>query len=394
MTEHMTTAIESTPGSSRRPARRPRSRAAAVLGELLGHADVELDGSRPWDIRVNDPRFPGRVLAQGALGAGESYMDGWWDCDQLDVMLAKVLTARAEARLPVSAGQAVRVLLSRIVNRQSLRRSRAVARQHYDLGNDFYRDMLDSRMQYTCAYWKSARSLEEAQEHKLDLICRKLALEPGMSILELGCGWGGLARFAAERYGCTVTAYNISVEQVEYAREYNRGLPVQIVLGDYRAARGTYDRVVSIGLCEHVGYKNYDTFFGLIRRSLTDDGLALVHTIGRESSGTTVNPWIDKYIFPGGMLPSIVQIGKATENVLMMEDWHNFGTDYDPTLMAWHANFIRAWPKHRETYGDRFYRMWVFYLLSSAAAFRARRQYLWQIVLSKTGVAGGYTSIR
>lgn len=377
------------------PGSRPtRSRVGAPIADLLARADIQVNGTRPWDIQVHDARLFDRILSQGSLGAGEAYMDGWWDCERLDQMFERLTRAQVERRLPFTFTLAADLLKSRLLNRQNRLWSHHVARRHYDLGNDFYSDMLDPRMQYTCAYWKHASTLEEAQEHKLDLICRKLSLEPGMTVLELGCGWGGFARFAAERYGCAVTAYNISEEQVAFAREYTRGLPVEIRHADYRDARGTYDRVVSVGLCEHVGYRNYATYFKVIRRSLADGGLALVHTIGGVRSTTSVEPWLGKYIFPHAMLPSIAQLSRALEDVLLVEDWHNFGTDYDPTLMAWHANFLRAWPKHRDRFDERFRRMWEYYLLMCAGAFRSRKNQLWQIVLSREGVPGGYVSIR
>ena len=376
------------------PASPALPRSARAIADLLARADISVGGDRPWDIRVRDTRFFDRMLADGSLGIGEAYMDGWWECDRLDEMFARALAAKLDRRLPMSLSLAAALVASRILNRQNRRRSQAVARRHYDLGNEFYRDMLGERMQYTCAYWADASTLEEAQERKLDLVCRKLSLEPGMTVLELGCGWGGFARFAAERYGCRVTAYNISERQVTWAREYTRGLPVEIRLADYRDARGTYDRVVSIGLCEHVGYRNYPTFARVIRRSLADGGLALVHTIGGIRSATRVDPWLDRYIFPGSMLPSLAQLGRAFEDVLLVEDLHNFGADYDVTLMAWYERFVRHWPRHRAAFDERFYRMWEYYLLLCAGSFRARKNQLWQIVLSTDGVPGGYASVR
>jgi cyclopropane-fatty-acyl-phospholipid synthase len=371
---------------------------AKTITDLLAFADIRVNGDRPWDIRVHNPDFFGRFLAQGTLGLGESYMDGWWDSDSLDETFHKALSARLETKVRFNLPLALELAKSRLFNRQSRARSRTVAEQHYNLGNDFYRDMLDPRMQYTCAYWsgggKDAGSLAEAQENKLDLICRKLALKPGMTVLELGCGWGGFARFAAERYGCRVTAYNISTEQVAYAREYNKDFPVEIRLQDYREATGQFDRVVSIGMCEHVGERNYREFFETIHRCLKDHGLALVHTIGGLKSVRSIEPWLGKYIFPHAMLPSVTQLGRAMEKLLVMEDWHNFGPDYDKTLMAWLENFNSTWHKHRDAYGERFYRMWVYYLSICAGSFRARKNQLWQIVLSKHGVPGGYVTVR
>lgn len=371
---------------------------ARFLTDLLAKADVRINGDRPWDVKVHNPALFRRIMSAGTLGAGESYMDGWWDCEQLDVLFDKVMAAGLEHKLKFNLPLAIDLVSALLFNRQTKSRSKTVAEQHYNLGNDFYADMLDPYMQYTCAYWrkdgKEATSLAEAQENKLDLVCRKLGLKPGMTVLELGCGWGGFARFAAERYGAHVTAYNISTEQVAYGRERTKGLPVDIRLQDYREATGTYDRVVSIGMCEHVGYRNYRTFFQTIHRCLKDGGLALVHTIGGLRSVTSIEPWLGKYIFPGAMLPSIAQLSRAMEGLFVVEDWHNFGPDYDKTLMAWHENFVRNWTKHRGAYGDRFYRMWVYYLTVCAGSFRARKNQLWQIVLSKGVVPGVYAAVR
>jgi cyclopropane-fatty-acyl-phospholipid synthase len=254
--------------------------------------------------------------------------------------------------------------------------------------------MLDKRMVYSCGYWKKASSLDEAQEAKLDLICRKLGIEEGMKVLDIGCGWGSFARFVAEKYGAVVDGVTVSKEQAEFARKSCINLPVQIKLEDYRHIKGQYDRITSIGMFEHVGYKNYPTFMKVVNRLLSDNGLFLLHTIGRNTSVRSNDPWIDKYIFPNSMLPSIKQIGSAIENLFVMEDLHNFSTDYDMTLMAWFENFDSNWEKLKPRYSERFYRMWKYYLLMCAGSFRSRHFQLWQIVFSKNGVLGGYTSIR
>ena len=357
----------------------------AMVRELLALAGVEVNGDRPYDIRVHNESFYGRILRDRELGLGESYMDGWWDCDAIDQFLDRVIRARLEDKIRGSLKLQLHLLRSRLFNLQHRGRAEQVARQHYDLGNDFYAAMLDKRMNYTCAYWRHADTLDEAQEAKLELVCQKIELEPGMTVLELGCGWGAFAKYAAETYGVHVTAVNISRKQVELARKLCAGLPVEIKLQDYREVEGTYDRVVSIGIMEHVGYKNYRTYMEVVNRTLKDDGIAFFHTIGGNVSTTTANAWTTRYIFPNGMLPSIAQLGQAMEGLFVMEDWHNFGPDYDRTLMAWHANFERAWPRFREKYGERFYRMWRYYLLSSAAGFRSRSTQLWQVVMTKPG---------
>jgi cyclopropane-fatty-acyl-phospholipid synthase len=360
---------------------------------LLEGTDVRIDGSRPWDVQVHDERFYRRVLAEASLGLGESYMDGWWDCERIDEMMTRVLQAGLDRKM-VARILALDVIRARLLNLQSRRRAFTIGERHYDIGNDLYERMLDSRLTYSCGYWKDARTLEGAQEAKIDLAARKLGLEPGMRVLDIGCGWGGAARFMAERYGCEVVGVTVSKEQVEYAHERTGDLPVDIRLQDYREVEETFDRIVSIGMFEHVGVKNYRTFMVTVRRLLADDGLFLLHTIGGNRSVQQGDPWISRYIFPNSMLPSAKQIATAAEDIFVLEDWHNFGAHYDTTLMRWVENFEAAWPQLRDRYGERFYRMWRYYLLSSAAGFRARKNQLWQVVFSPNGVPGGYESIR
>lgn len=373
----------------------PISIAQRKVAAILETGGIRVGGDRSWDLQVNHPGFFERALTHGNLGAGEAYMDGWWDVQALDEFFARLLAADPCHRIGRLAGMAL-AARDWLLNRQSQTRSLTVAQSHYDLGNDLYEAMLGRRMQYTCGYWAGAATLDEAQERKLDLIRRKLYIEPGMTVLDLGCGFGGLAHYLAAEWGCRVVSYNISSQQVEYARDLCRGLPVRIELRDYRDAANEpepFDRVVAVGLCEHIGPKNFRAFFELAYRTLRDKGLFLLHTIGSNVSATSIDPWVDRYIFPNGVIPSIAYLGRAMEPLWTMEDWHNFGPDYDKTLMAWWSNFARAWPRLRDRYGERFYRMWRYYLMSSAGAFRARRLQLWQVVLSKSDI-GSYTPVR
>ncbi len=360
---------------------------------LLAGTDVQINGDRPWDVRVHDERFYRRVLHEGSLGLGESYMDGWWDCERIDELVTRLFTAGLD-RAVVARVLALDLIGAILFNLQSRSRAWIVGREHYDIGNDLYRRMLDHRLTYSCGYWKEADTLDAAQEAKLDLVARKLGLEPGMRVLDIGCGWGGAAQFMAERYGCEVVGVTVSQLQAEYARELCRDLPVEIRLQDYRDLSERFDRVFSIGMFEHVGYRNYRTFMEVVRRVLPGDGLFLLHTIGGNRSVRGTDPWMHRYIFPNGMLPSVRQIAAASEELFVMEDWHNFGPHYDTTLMQWYRNVESAWPDLADTYGERFHRMWRFYLLSSAASFRARKNQLWQVVLSPNGVPGGHTSVR
>lgn len=363
------------------------------VGDLLARADVTLDGDRPWDIQVHDERLYARVLARGSLALGETYMDGWWDCERLDEFIARV--HRADLKQAITPWKdALRMLGARLVNLQRPARAFRIGRHHYDIGNDLFSCMLDRRMIYSCAYWKDARTLDEAQEAKLELVCRKLGLQPGMRVLDIGCGWGGTAQFAAERHGVSVLGITVSENQATYARELCRGLDVEVRLQDYRRLAGTFDRVLSLGMFEHVGYKNYDRFMQIVRRLLTDEGLFLLHTIGSTQSVARVDPWTERYIFPNSMLPSVAQIGRAIERKFVLEDWHSLGADYDTTLMCWFRNFEAHWSSLADRYDERFHRMWRYFLLSSAGGFRARKNQVWQIVLSPGGVPGGYRSSR
>ncbi len=356
-----------------------------VLRELLSLANVEVNGSAPWDVQVHDERFYDRVLSNSSLGLGESYMDGWWDCPAMDEFISRALKAHLDEKVRSDTRYLYQSIRAKLMNRQSSSRAYEVGIRHYDLGNDLYRAMLDRRLNYTCAYWKNAGDLNEAQEAKLELVCKKIGAKPGMKILELGCGWGSFAKYAAEKYGVSVVGVTVSKEQVALGMELCKGLPVELRLQDYREVQGKFDAVISIGIMEHVGYKNYRTYMEVVNRCLKEDGIGFVHTIGGNKNITHGEPWTDRYIFPNGMLPSIAQLGAAMENLFVMEDWHNFGPDYDRTLMAWHDNFEKAWPALKQKYGDRFYRMWRYYLLSSAGGFRARSQQLWQIVFTRIG---------
>ena len=376
-----------------RPAERRIERFRQTVEKLLAEADIRINGSRPWDIQVYNNDFFPRVLAEGSLGLGESYMDGWWESEQLDEFFCRILRAGLDQKVkPLK--MIFSSLVARIYNFQTPSRSFRVGEVHYDIGNDLYSRMLDKLMIYSCAYWKDAATLDEAQEAKLGLIAQKLDLRPGMKVVDVGCGWGGTAKFLAENYGVKVVGITVSKEQAAYAKELCKGLPVEIRLEDYRKLNEKFDRVISVGMFEHVGYKNYRTFMKVVRRCLKKDGLFLLHTIGSNISMVRTDPWIEKYIFPNSMLPSAKQICEASEGIFVMEDWHNFSTHYDKTLMAWYKNFENAWDELKEKYGDRFYRMWRYYLLSCAGAFRARVNQLWQIVFSPEGVPGGYDSIR
>ena len=364
------------------------------LRRWLADADIVIGGSRPWDIRVNDPRFFRRVLARGSLGLGEAWMDGWWDCRRLDAFFLRVFSARLQVRVEGWTSLWPRAL-SALVNFQSGGRAWHVGKRHYDAGDDLFERMLDRRMLYSCAYWHQAEDLDGAQQAKLDLVFDKLGLQPGMRTLDIGCGWGGAARYAAEHHGVEVVGVTVSANQARRAEKTCAGLPVRILLADYRElprlAPGPYDRIWSIGMFEHVGLKNYRRFLKLAATMLTDKGAFLLHTIGRNTPVNYNDPWIAKYIFPNSLIPAASQLAAAYEPFFVMEDWHNLGVHYDRTLMEWHRRAEAAWPDLGNRYDKRFRRMWSFYLLGSAGAFRARQLQLWQILLTRHGLEDGFS---
>ena len=384
--------VRSTPGKPGAKAAPPR-----VLERLAASAGITFNGDRPWDIRVHDSELYRRILRQGSLGFGEAYMDGLWDSQRLDETMTRVIRVSAGERLPgLAAVQNVLAYLDDLMrNRQTRRRAFEVGERHYDIGNDIYRAMLDPTMSYSCGYWQDAQTLGQAQRAKLDLICRKLELAPGERLLDIGCGWGGLAEHAARHYGVEVFGITISREQLDLARERCRGLPVEVRLMDYRELSGQFDKIVSVGMFEHVGFKNYRAYFRAAADVLADQGLMLLHTIGARATFRGTDPWVHKYIFPNGAIPSVGQVGAAIEPWLVLEDWHSFGPDYDRTLQAWWDNFDAAWPTLRgDRYDQRFYRMWKYYLHLFMGYFRSRRGQLWQLVLSRPARSAVYRSLR
>lgn len=370
------------------------SKAKSLAEKLLPQADVQINGPNPWDPQIHNENLYSRVLHRGTLGLGEAYMDGWWDCAALDEFITRVLRARLDKYIAYNKVNLFLLLMNYLFNFQTKRRAFEVGKKHYDLGNKLYELMLDKTMTYSCGYWKDAQNLDQAQLNKLDLICRKLYLKPGMTLLDIGCGWGGLAKYAAENYGVSVVGITISNEQQTLAVKRCEGLPIEIRLQDYRELHETFDRIVSVGMFEHVGRKNYDVYMQVAHRCLKDNGLFLLHTIGSNQSSVNADPWLTNYIFTNSMLPSIKQIANASEKLFIMEDWHNFSVDYDKTAMAWFANFDHYWPELKNQYDERFYRMWKYYLLSCAGTFRSRSTQLWQVVFSKYGIVNGYLSIR
>ena len=361
--------------------------------ELFSIAGISVNGNAPWDIQVHNDNFYKRLLAGGSLALGESYMENWWNCQKPDELFSHLLNTDLEAKIKTPKIIAA-IILTKIFNFQTHSIAKVNVSKHYDIGNDLFSKMLDKRMVYTCGYWNNAATLDKAQENKMDLACRKLKLEPGMHILDIGCGWGSFAKFAAENYAVRVTGISISNEQIQFGKKLCEGLPVEIKFLDYREVNQKFDRIVCFGMFEHVGQKNHRTYMETANRCLENDGLFLLHTVGNPFTRTYPDPWLHKYIFPNYTIPSMTQIGKAIEGIFLIEDLHNFGLDYDKTLMAWHKNFTGKWDELKDQYDETFYRMWTYYLLLCAGSFRAKRNFLWQIILAKRSRNGEYVSIR
>ncbi|MDP2246594.1 MAG: cyclopropane fatty acyl phospholipid synthase [Nitrosomonadales bacterium] len=368
----------------------------ALISELFALGGITFNGNQPWDIQVFDDEAYRKIIYQGSLGLGEAFVEGFWDSERLDETIERILTAGIENRTVgwAKLGLIREALRHRFFNLQTFSRAFEVAERHYDIGNDVFEAMLDSSMSYSCAYWANADNLEKAQQDKLNLICRKLELKPGERLLEIGCGWGGLAKYAALNFGVEVVGITISKEQKKLAEQRCAGLPVEIRLMDYRLLEGRFDKIVSVGMFEHVGPKNHAIYFQKAFELLRDDGLFLLHTIGNYKTSSHTDPWIDRYIFPNGKVPSAIEISTAIEQRFIIEDWHNFGQDYDRTLMAWWENFNRSWPQLQTSYEPQFYRMWKYYLMCCAGYFRSRQGQLWQLVLSKRDRRSIYRSMR
>lgn len=383
------------------------------------------------DVKVNDESVYSEVITNGSLGLGESYMKGKWDAEHLDDIFYKIGRANLTSRdisWSDKLNLAYQWVLGFIWNPQSVEKSKDVATKHYNLSNEFYSKMLDSRMIYSCAYWKEPSfednlneeiltdiplddteseqlnikemTLDEAQTAKCELICKKLKLKPGMYVLDIGCGFGGLSYYMAEHYQVKVLAITNSEQQYKYAPRCNN---IEYRLCDYRNLK-TYDKkfdaIVSVGMFEHVGPSNYRELFEIVSNLLTQDGIFLLHTIGGNKSRSVGDRWFNKYIFPNSVLPSLSQIVDSSQDIFIIEDVHNFGTYYDKTLMSWYYNFDKSYlSKHgleltvSNDTNSQFYRMWKYYLLSSAGLFRSRNIQLYQVVFTKHKI-GGYESVR
>jgi cyclopropane-fatty-acyl-phospholipid synthase len=361
---------------------------------LLKEAGVAVNGPDPWDLQVHSEEMWTRLLAQGSLGFGEAYMDGLWDARDLAEFFNRVLRSQINRKLKITPNLLWQIAQAKILNMQTVARSKRVAHVHYS-ETEAYMASLDARMTGSCGYWpEGVDTLDAAQEAKLDLVCRKIGLKPGQLVWDIGCGWGAFMGFAAEKYGARCVGVTVSPDQAAYGRERYRDLPVEFQVKDYREFAGKTDHVVSMGMFEHVGHKNYRAYFEKARDVIRDDGLFMMHTIASRTTTETIEAWLEKYIFPGGVIPSMAQIGKAIDGLWAVVDVHNIGPHYDRTLCAWYENFEKKWTRRATPEDERFFRMWKYYLLCCAGGFRARVLQVWQFVLSPTGVPDGYRFAR
>ena len=367
-----------------------------IVTKLLSHSGIIVNGSYDHDMIVHNAKCFDMILSNWSLGLGESYMQGFWTCKKLDHFFFQLLSSDIDSKVlrKIKFSLLMHSLKYKFMNLQNIHRAFEVGHKHYDLGNNFFEKMLDPNMQYSCGYWQKAKKLKDAQIAKIDMVCQKLKLKPGEHVLEIGCGWGGFAEYAINKYKIHYTGVSISKEQILYAKKRLKKMQANFILSDYRSIQGEFDKVVSIGMFEHVGQKNYHDFFEIAFKSLKQDGLFLLHTIGSSKTKIATDQWIHKYIFPNGFIPSYNQITSAAEGFFHLEDWHNFGKDYDLTLMAWYQNFKKNWKKNESNYPDNFYKMWEYYLLSCAGYFRSKKGQLWQIVFSRINSQQKYVPYR
>jgi cyclopropane-fatty-acyl-phospholipid synthase len=365
--------------------------ARGAVERVLARIDVRIDGGRPWDIRVLDERFFRRAILQGSMGLGEAYMDGWWQCGDLEELSRRFLASDLEDRFAFLPSYVAPRLAARLTNQQDVARSRRVADVHYSMDNDLFSRFLGRYKMYSAGYFEALgggggpvdlTDLDAAQARKLELICRKLQLKASDHLLDVGGGWGELARYAASTYGCRVTSINISDEQIRFARDYCQGLPVEVRKCDYRDLEGRYDKIASIAMVAHVGHKNHRTFMQKMHDHLAPEGLMLVESTGNNVSRIQVDPWVDRYIFMGATFPSMSQLTAAAEGLFAIDDWQNFGASYPPTLRQWNANFQRDWPALRARYQEPTRRMFEYFFLMGAGAFHARILEYWHLVMA------------
>ncbi|MFN6980299.1 MAG: class I SAM-dependent methyltransferase [Brevundimonas sp.] len=345
------------------------------------------DGAGPRATIRLSPDAASRIAADPELAVGECYMDGSLALEEGSVRdLLEIIFLNPESHAYVQERIAALGLgvIRKLHRKNNRKAAKANVAHHYDLSRELYELFLDADLQYSCAYYtRPGMSLEAAQRAKKTHIIAKMLLEPGQTVLDIGCGWGGMARQIAETAPVKVTGVTLSPEQLAVAEE--RAVPgTQFLLQDYRDVTERFDRIVSVGMFEHVGLTNYDEFFATIARMLNDDGVALIHSIGRKDGPSVNNPWIEKYIFPGGYIPSLSEVLPAIEKAgLWVTDIEILRLHYAETLKDWNDRFQSQRVAVAALYDERFCRMWEFYLAASEMSFRHQGHMNFQIQLSK-----------
>ncbi len=353
--------------------------------ELFALAGIKINGDQPCDIQVRNNAAFVRLFGYGSLGWGEAYVDGYWDCEQLDDFVCRCLIANLTGHFRPS--DFLLFLRARLLNRSF---PTLAVPKHYESGIELFEKMLDQRLIYSSGYWKNATTLNEAQEHKLDLVAEKLGLKAGMKVLDIGCGWGGAIRYFAERYKVSGLAVTTSKNQYDVACQTCKDLPIEIRLHDYREVSEQFDCSYSIEMLGHLKPKHYKHYFQFVNRTLREGGSHLVQVAGSSMRAVRSDPWVQRYIFPGGYVPAPSQLIAAAQASLNLEDWQILTKDHDQTFMAWHENLSAAWKDFEEEVDERTVRMWRYYLLSFAGVFRSNASQLWQIVFSKSAVNPTY----
>jgi cyclopropane-fatty-acyl-phospholipid synthase len=364
-----------------------------IVKNLFKKANIELDK----DIIIHDKSTYRDIIIKGSLGLGESFMKKKWDSPQLDVFIAKILRAGSQSNLILGALIHFRNWVkSSFLNLQNQKYAPDLAETHYNAGNYLFKSFLDSNMIYTCGYFKNTTDLKQAQLNKIKIVGSKLNLQPGESVLDIGCGWGGTARIISETFDVEVTGVTDSVEMVKYANKHNSSEKVQFINSDYRNIKGKYNKIYNVGFLEAVGPKNYRAFMELVNNLLYDNGVFLTHTIGGMHSVNSGDPWLDKYIFPHGVLPSKDQIKKAISNLFDIRDFEAFGKYYATTLSKWSNNLNKNWHTIQDKFDnpEEFRRMMDFYFQSCKAAFQSKIIDLWQYVFTKPGMVSDYKMYR
>ena len=359
-----------------------------------GRIETYGDGTGPLvGMRISSAAVR-RLVSNPSLGLGESYMDGEIEIDEGDIWSLLDLVGRNRRHRPRRKetgplGRAVRDLRRRVQQWNDRERAKANVAHHYDLSYDLYRRFLDADMQYSCAYFaRPDMTLDEAQAAKRAHLAAKLKLEPGMKVLDVGCGWGGLGLELAGRHGVHVQGITLSEEQLAVAqrRAQEAGLAdrAKFSLMDFRDVKGPFDRIVSVGMFEHVGAPNFEAYFEAVRDLLTPDGVAVIHSIGRTSPPGLTDRWIAKYIFPGGYIPALSETLEAVEKTGMwVTDIEVLRLHYAETLKAWGERFMKERAAIAEIYDERFCRMWEFYLAGAEIAFRYGDHMNFQMQLAK-----------